>query len=72
MTQEITNFVNGRRVVVASGETDELIDPSSGEAFATAPASASAARVTQWVVPSSTRTRWGAALGRATRVLRRS
>lgn len=42
MTQEITNFINGRRVV-ASGETDELIDPSSGEAFARAPASASAA-----------------------------
>jgi betaine-aldehyde dehydrogenase len=39
MTREISNFINGQRVAVAQGETSELIDPSSGEVFATAPLS---------------------------------
>ena len=34
--REITNFINGRRVSAANGETTELIDPSTGEAFANA------------------------------------
>ena len=34
---EITNFIHGKRVAAASGETTELIDPSTGEAYATAP-----------------------------------
>jgi betaine-aldehyde dehydrogenase len=42
MTHEITNFINGEHVVAASGETSELIDPSSGEVFATAPVSGEA------------------------------
>ncbi len=39
MTREISNFINGQRVAAAQGETSELIDPSSGEVFATAPLS---------------------------------
>jgi betaine-aldehyde dehydrogenase len=39
MTIEITNFIHGERVAAASGETTELIDPSTGEVFATAPLS---------------------------------
>ena len=36
---EITNFIHGKRVAAAGGETSELIDPSTGEAYATAPLS---------------------------------
>ena len=36
MTREISNFINGRHVAAAGGETTELIDPSTGEVFATA------------------------------------
>ncbi len=39
MTREISNFINGQHVAAASGETAELIDPSTGEVFATAPLS---------------------------------
>jgi betaine-aldehyde dehydrogenase len=34
--REITNFINGQRVSAANGETTELVDPSTGEVFATA------------------------------------
>jgi len=33
---EITNFIHGERVAAADGQTAELIDPSTGEVFATA------------------------------------
>ena len=36
MSREITNFINGKQVSSASGETTDLIDPSTGEVFATA------------------------------------
>jgi betaine-aldehyde dehydrogenase len=36
---EITNFIHGKRVAAAGGETSELIDPSTGDAYATAPLS---------------------------------
>jgi betaine-aldehyde dehydrogenase len=36
MGREITNFINGKHVSAASGETTELVDPSTGEVFATA------------------------------------
>jgi betaine-aldehyde dehydrogenase len=36
---EITNFIHGKRVAAAGGETSELIDPSTGEPYATAPLS---------------------------------
>ncbi len=36
---EITNFIHGKRVAAAGGETTELIDPSTGEPYATAPLS---------------------------------
>jgi betaine-aldehyde dehydrogenase len=36
---EITNFIHGKRVAAASGETTELVDPSTGEVYATAPLS---------------------------------
>ncbi|MGA2010937.1 MAG: gamma-aminobutyraldehyde dehydrogenase [Solirubrobacteraceae bacterium] len=42
MTTEISNFINGRRVAAADGETSELIDPSTGEVYATAPLSRAA------------------------------
>ena len=36
MSREITNFINGKPVSAASGETTDLIDPSTGEVFASA------------------------------------
>jgi betaine-aldehyde dehydrogenase len=39
VTHEIRNFINGQHVAAAGGETAELIDPSTGEVFATAPLS---------------------------------
>jgi betaine-aldehyde dehydrogenase len=39
VTREISNFINGQHVAAAAGETAELIDPSTGEVFATAPLS---------------------------------
>jgi betaine-aldehyde dehydrogenase len=39
MTQEITNFIGGERVAAADGRTTELVDPSTGDVFATAPLS---------------------------------
>jgi betaine-aldehyde dehydrogenase len=36
MSREITNFINGKHVAAASGETTELINPSTGEVFANA------------------------------------
>jgi betaine-aldehyde dehydrogenase len=41
-TSEITNFVNGSRVAASDGRTSELIDPSTGDVFATAPVSGQA------------------------------
>jgi betaine-aldehyde dehydrogenase len=39
MSRELSNFINGKQVAAASGETTELINPSNGEVFATAPLS---------------------------------
>jgi betaine-aldehyde dehydrogenase len=39
MTAEIANFIHGKRVAAADGQTSELIDPSTGDVFATAPLS---------------------------------
>ena len=36
MSREISNFINGKPVSAASGETTDLIDPSTGEVFASA------------------------------------
>ena len=36
---EIANFIHGKRVAAASGETTDLVDPSTGEVYATAPLS---------------------------------
>jgi betaine-aldehyde dehydrogenase len=33
---EITNFIHGKRVAAASGETTDLVDPSTGDVYATA------------------------------------
>jgi betaine-aldehyde dehydrogenase len=41
-TTEITNFINGARVAAADGRTSELVDPSTGDVFATAPVSGQA------------------------------
>jgi betaine-aldehyde dehydrogenase len=37
--QELSNFVNGERATAASGQSSEVIDPSTGEAYARAPVS---------------------------------
>jgi betaine-aldehyde dehydrogenase len=37
--QELGNFVNGERVIAASGQSSEVTDPSTGEAYARAPVS---------------------------------
>ena len=39
MTAQIDNFIHGERVAAAGGETSELIDPSTGDVYATAPLS---------------------------------
>ena len=36
---EIANFIHGKRVAAASGETTDLVDPSTGDVYATAPLS---------------------------------
>jgi betaine-aldehyde dehydrogenase len=36
MATEITNFIHGERVAAADGRTTDLIDPSTGEGYATA------------------------------------
>src|SRR6185436_7245659 len=36
MSIAITNFIHGERVAAANGETTELVDPSTGEAYANA------------------------------------
>jgi betaine-aldehyde dehydrogenase len=41
-TTEITNFINGERAAAADGRTTDLIDPSSGEKYATAALSSEA------------------------------
>jgi betaine-aldehyde dehydrogenase len=40
--KKLQNFINGKSVDGASGETTTLINPSTGEAFATAPKSSAA------------------------------
>ena len=40
--KKLQNFINGKFVDGASGETTTLINPSTGQAFATAPISNSA------------------------------
>ncbi|MCG2798607.1 MAG: gamma-aminobutyraldehyde dehydrogenase [Cellulomonas sp.] len=42
MSQSLSNVVNGESVPAASGQTTEVIDPSTGEVYATAPLSAAA------------------------------
>jgi betaine-aldehyde dehydrogenase len=42
MAQQVQNFIAGKRVDAADGRTSELIDPSTGEVFATAPISGQA------------------------------
>ena len=39
MSRELSNFINGKPVSAASGETTELVNPSTGEVFARAPLS---------------------------------
>ena len=34
MSREITNFINGKHVSAADGETTDLVDPSTGDVFA--------------------------------------
>jgi betaine-aldehyde dehydrogenase len=42
MTRQVQNFVNGKLVDAADGRTTDLIDPSTGEVFGTAPLSGEA------------------------------
>ncbi|HEX5621387.1 MAG TPA: gamma-aminobutyraldehyde dehydrogenase [Solirubrobacteraceae bacterium] len=39
MSRELSNFINGKPVAAASGETTDLVDPSTGDVFAKAPLS---------------------------------
>ena len=39
MTTPLSNFIHGERVAAADGETSDLVDPSTGDVFATAPLS---------------------------------
>jgi betaine-aldehyde dehydrogenase len=39
MTQEISNFIHGKQVAAADGQTSELVDPSTGDVYASAPLS---------------------------------
>ena len=39
MSQEISNFIHGKRVAAADGQTTDVVDPSTGEVYATAPLS---------------------------------
>jgi betaine-aldehyde dehydrogenase len=39
MSRELSNFINGKPVFAASGETTDLVNPSTGEVFARAPLS---------------------------------
>ncbi|HEY7626100.1 MAG TPA: aldehyde dehydrogenase family protein, partial [Ilumatobacteraceae bacterium] len=41
-TRTLRNFVNGRQVDAADGRTSEVVNPATGEAYATAPLSSSA------------------------------
>jgi betaine-aldehyde dehydrogenase len=36
---EISNFIHGKRVAAADGQTTDIVDPSTGEAYTTAPLS---------------------------------
>jgi betaine-aldehyde dehydrogenase len=36
---EIANFIHGKRVAAADGQTSDLVDPSTGDVYATAPVS---------------------------------
>jgi len=42
MSVQLSNFIHGERVDAADGQTAELIDPSTGEVYATAPLSGEA------------------------------
>jgi betaine-aldehyde dehydrogenase len=42
MSRVLTNFVNGKPVPTAEGRTSDLVDPSTGEVFGTAPISGAA------------------------------
>ncbi len=42
MSTEIANFIHGERLAAADGRTSELIDPSTGDVYATAPVSSEA------------------------------
>ena len=42
MTTELSNFIHGEHVAAADGRTADIVDPSTGEAYATAPLSGEA------------------------------
>jgi hypothetical protein len=42
ITNEISNFIGGARAAAQEGRTSDLIDPSTGEVFASAPVSGQA------------------------------
>jgi betaine-aldehyde dehydrogenase len=39
MSHEISNFIHGKRVAAADGQTLDIVDPSTGEVYATSPLS---------------------------------
>ena len=42
MTTELSNFIHGEHVAAADGRTADIVDPSTGEVYATAPLSGEA------------------------------
>src|SRR5215472_18976914 len=38
-TLQLSNFVNGKHVAAATGQTSDIVDPSTGEPYARAPVS---------------------------------
>ncbi len=58
--REISNFVNGELVPAASGATTELVDPTTGEVFGTAPLSGAADIDAAYTAASTAFEHWGA------------
>ena len=49
---ELNNFIHGKKVAAADGQTTDLVDPSTGDVYATAPLSSDVADI-EYSGPSS-------------------
>jgi betaine-aldehyde dehydrogenase len=55
----VRNFVNGRSVDAASGQTSDLVNPTTGQVFATAPVSGPADVDAAYAAASAAFETWG-------------